>query len=57
MSETKHGTLQTETLKLERMDFAALRNECGDCEDENGVSLWTILESLRGYGVKEVNLF
>ena len=42
---------------LERMDFAALRNECGDCEDENGVSLWSILESLRGYGVKEVNLF
>lgn len=41
---------------LDRMDFAALRKECGDCEDENGVSLWTILESLRGYGVKEVNL-
>lgn len=43
-------------VELERMDFAALRNECGDCEDENGVSLWTVLESLRGYGVKTVHL-
>ena len=57
MSETKHGTLQTETLELERMGFAALRKECGDCADENGVSFWSILESLRGYGVKEVKLF
>lgn len=43
-------------VELERMDFAALRKECGDCEDENGVSLWTVLESLRGYGVKTVHL-
>ncbi len=43
-------------VEMERMDFAALRKECGDCEDENGVSLWTVLESLRGYGVKTVHL-
>lgn len=43
-------------VELERMDFDALRKECGECEDENGVGLWALLESLRGYGVKEVKL-
>lgn len=41
---------------LERVNFAQMREACGPCEDENGVSLWTILEALRGQGVKEVNL-
>lgn len=43
-------------LALERLDFAALKRSCGAMEDENGVSLWTILEALRKQGVKEVNL-
>lgn len=57
MSEKKTDKGDGRTvLELGRMDFDALRKDCGACEDENGVSLWTLLEALRRNGVKEVNL-
>lgn len=41
---------------LKDMDFDTLRRECGQCEDENGVGLWDLLERLRSDGVSRVHL-
>ncbi len=45
-----------DALDLKDMDFDTLRRECGQCEDENGVGFWDLLERLRSDGVSRVHL-